>query len=379
MDGLGIAHSLGPFGVPVVIADTDPYRPGLHSRYVRAYRLHSLSGPELIEDLLAIHTQIRTRAILFPTTDMQVQAISEHRNRLCAAFRLHLPHPACLVKLMHKAAFQCEAERLGFPIPKAICIRNEEDLAKLKKIRFPAVIKPGDKALFFANKAMRNRKVNSREEAENICREVLPNAPDLITQEWIEGSEHDIYFCLQYRGANGETVCSFVGRKLRCWPPETGSTASCIAAPEVAKPLERMTTAFFNKTCVVGMCSMEFKRDARNGEFFMVEPTIGRTDWQEEIATLNGVNIPLAAYRYEIGLPGPALSLPRRPIPWMYPPSFWRAIVSTRSFRDGWRSIRRAKSAYFNFGDPLPFIYFMFEWARRLFGWRRWRELALGH
>lgn len=35
----------------------------------------------------------------------------------------------------------------------------------------------------------------------------------------------------------------------------------------------------------------------------MVEPTIGRTDYQEEVATLNGVNIPLAAYEAELGLP----------------------------------------------------------------------------
>ena len=46
---------------------------------------------------------------------------------------------------------------------------------------------------------------------------------------------------------------------------------------------------------------MEFKRDARTGEFLMIEPTVGRVDWQEEVATLNGVNIPLAAYLHEIG------------------------------------------------------------------------------
>ena len=30
---------------------------------------------------------------------------------------------------------------------------------------------------------------------------------------------------------------------------------------------------------------------------------MGRTDWQEEIATLSGLNLPLIAYRHELGLP----------------------------------------------------------------------------
>jgi hypothetical protein len=38
----------------------------------------------------------------------------------------------------------------------------------------------------------------------------------------------------------------------------------------------------------------------------MVEPTIGRTDYQEEVAMLNGVNIVQAAYRSMAGLPGVA-------------------------------------------------------------------------
>ncbi len=45
------------------------------------------------------------------------------------------------------------------------------------------------------------------------------------------------------------------------------------------------------------MGSMEYKRDRRDGRFHMIEPTVARTDFQEEVATLNGMNIPLASYR----------------------------------------------------------------------------------
>ena len=50
---------------------------------------------------------------------------------------------------------------------------------------------------------------------------------------------------------------------------------------------------------------MEYKRDVRTGRFVMIEPTVGRSDFQEEVATLNGVNIPNAAYCSAVGQPVP--------------------------------------------------------------------------
>src|SRR3546814_4434504 len=94
------------------------------------------------------------------------------------------------------------------------------------------------------------------------------------------------------------------------------STASCVAAPEVHAELSAMTTRFFQAAGVIGLASMEYKRDTRSGEFRMVEPTIGRTDYQEEVATLNGVNLPYAAWCSELGLPFPAPTATRRPVVW---------------------------------------------------------------
>jgi hypothetical protein len=95
----------------------------------------------------------------------------------------------------------------------------------------------------------------------------------------------------------------------------------------------------------------------------MVEPTVGRTDFQEEIAALNGVNIPLAAYRGELGLP---------PLPWQPRAAFgWHDP-------DGDAKARAAgaqevpvrlplRDAYWRFSDPLPSLArFAGAWQRRL-------------
>jgi D-aspartate ligase len=371
--GLGIIRSLGSAGVPVVIVDCDSRRPGMHSRYARSIVSKALSGPALVDALSALRDRIDRRAMLFLTTDAQVQTISEHRSQLEDAFYIRLPAHRCVFDLLHKAGFQRAAESHGFPVPVAISVRNERDLAELARIRFPAVVKPGLKEGFLRGMAPRAHRVLSRYEAKALCRSILPSWPDLIVQEWIEGAESDIHFCLQYRGENGLVVSSFTGRKLRCWPPQTGSTASCTWAPEAEPELEALTNAFFEKTGLVGMCSMEFKRDRRSGAFVMIEPTVGRVDWQEEVARLHGINIPLAAYCYELGLPLPAAKRTEVPVIWRDPPCYWRSVLATRSFGDRTPSAAKVKSTCWRIDDLLPVGFFWYEWARKAWRPSRWR------
>jgi predicted ATP-grasp superfamily ATP-dependent carboligase len=361
-----MARSLGIAGVPVILVDLDSRLPGMYSRYVRSFLLNGTSGPALINGLLALRAHLDHRPILFLRSDVQVHAVSQYRDRLGNAFQIRLPEHRCLCELLHKATFQRIAESHGFSIPRAVSIRDENDFQNLAQINFPAVVKLCDTESLSCTGAPRPQRVWSRDQAVAIFRSAPSKAPELIVQEWVEGEESDIYFCLQYRGERGMTVSSFTGRKLRCWPPQTGLTASCTAAPECEAELELLTTQFFDKMQFVGMCSMEFKRDKRTGQFFMIEPTVGRTDWQEEVATLNGVNIPLAAYHYELGLPLPAIDRPRRPLIWTYTPSYWLSVLVSRSFHDSRPPGTRMKSACWRLDDPVPFALFSLEWVSML-------------
>jgi predicted ATP-grasp superfamily ATP-dependent carboligase len=364
-NGLGVARSLGRAGVPVIVVEDDPDAPAMHSRYVWPFLVGGLSGPPLVDGLLTLRTHLNQNPVLFPTYDYHVDTVSKYRERLKSAFVFRLADHGCVAALLHKAGFQALAERHGFPVPRAMAIRNEQDLGALAGLRFPAVIKPGTKDWFFNHQAPRACRVASRQEAEAACRNILLHAPDLIVQEWIEGADSDIYFCLQYRGEGGICVCSFTGRKLRCWPPQTGNTLSCVAAPEMNTRLSALTTAFFDAVGFVGLCSLEFKRDRASGELLMVEPTVGRTDWQEEIATLCGVNIPLAAYCHELGLPLPPVAQPNAPVLWRAPTCYWRSIVVTHSY-DHVPSGTKVVSAIWRSDDPVPLLFLGRQWLRRL-------------
>jgi D-aspartate ligase len=372
---LGVVRSLGKGGVPVIVVYKDAWCPPMLSRYARAFVVSALSGPALVDGLLALRMRFDVRPVLLLATEEPVHTISKNRERLEEGFRIRLPEHSTVCELLHKSGFQHFAEQHGFPVPRAIMVHEEKDLGGLARIRFPAVIKPGAKE-YICEKTPRACRVSSREQAEAICREILPTTPDLIVQEWIEGAEDDVYFCLQYRGEGGVTVSSFTGRKLRCWPPQTGSTASCMAAPELEPVLEPLTTAFFDKARFVGMCSMEFKRDRRTGGFLMIEPTVGRTDYQEEVASLHGVNIPLAAYRYELGLTALPVERASDPLIWRDPPAYWRSVVASRSLPDRAPPGARAKSACWRREDPVPMAWYCFEWIREVQSLARWSKLV---
>jgi D-aspartate ligase len=380
LNALGIVRSLAAGGVATHVLG----RPGgiaMRSRHGCKHRLPDTAGDTLVhalQHLLALPSIPNgSRPVLFLTEENVVRIVSQRRAELLPHFRIDLPSIDTLHALMDKTDFQALAQAAGGLIPPAISLSDVADLPRLAALRYPAVLKPAYKHYAYGAVFQKAYVVASADEAAARWREIAPVLPDLIVQEWIPGSDSDIYFCLQYIGADGVAVASFVGRKLRSWPPRIGGTASCIAAPEHDAELTGLTCDFFRAVGFVGMGSMEYKRDSRDGRFYMIEPTVARTDFQEEVATLNGVNIPLAAFLHQTG----AASIPCK-IPGL--PRLWREPVTDRWARESGTGRRPeaaiahvAQDAYFRLADPMPAIAAI--WRRLVARWRLLWEKASSH
>lgn len=362
--GLGLVRSLGRAGVPVIVMDQEASAPALHSRYASKRIVPDLTGRALVRELLTLQASLGVRPVLFLTSDEAVLTVSQHRDELEAAYMLRLPDHNRLRPLLQKSSFQELAEAYGFPLPRSVRITNALEIGSLAQLTFPAVIKPSIKTGdYLTSRFARGYRAATLAEAEAQCRLILPVLPNLVVQEWIEGADRDLYFCLQYRGSGG-TVSSFTGRKLSIWPPDVGTTASCTAAPEAHAILSSMTDAFFDAVGFVGMGSMEYKRDARTGKFFMIEPTAGRVDWQEEVATLHGVNIPLAAYRYETGAEPPREPSTIVPVIWRDSARHWRAMRRAPARADAPKA--KVYDAYWHFDDPVPAFFHVLSTTIRI-------------
>jgi D-aspartate ligase len=365
VNGLGVLRSLAAGGVTThLLGLRDGI--GMHSRHGHKHIVADTGGDALQAGLMSLSQNLGLapgeRPVLFLTEEKGVRTVSERRAEILPYFRILLPEANRLSSLMDKTSFQVLAQAAGGRIPSAVSISTEADGPCLEELRYPAVLKPAYKHYGYGARFQKAYVVASAAEALSLWRKIAPVMPDLIVQEWIAGSDSDIYFCLQYIAADGTTVASFVGRKLRSWPPRIGGTASCIAAPECEDELTATTRDFFRAVGFCGMGSMEFKRHADDGAFYMVEPTVARTDVQEEVATLNGVNIPLAAYLHEVDAAAPAF---RRTDPL----ALWRDSVTDRwalELCPGQRpesAIRHTTfDACLRLADPVPGV--VYVWKR---------------
>lgn len=371
LNGLGIVRSLAAGGITThVLGRSDGI--AMRSRHGHKHILAAAGGEELLHSLQQLLTlpsiKKGIRPVLFLTEESAVRTVSQRRAQILPDFRIALPNADTLHALMDKTAFQALAQTAGGLIPPAVSVSCTADLARLSGLRYPAVLKPAYKHYGYGATFQKAYVVASADDAAALWRDIAPVLPDLIVQEWIPGSDSDIYFCLQYIGDDGIAVASFVGRKLRSWPLRIGGTASCIAAPEYATELSRLTCDFFRAVGFVGMGSMEYKRDCDDGRFYMIEPTVARTDFQEEVATLNGVNIPLAAFLHQVGAP----SLPCKIVS---PPRLWREPVTDRwacecgtGDRPEAAIAHIAQDAYLRLSDPMPWLNVI--WRRLVARWR---------
>lgn len=362
VNGLGVVRSLARAGVPVYLADSNLGAAEARTRYGHKLPMPAMHGTELVAKLESLGASVfrEQRPVLILTQEESVRTVSEHRARIQPYYRFGMPPAPVMNALLTKDGFHELAQRARAPVPATAHLQCRDDLSAINGFHFPAVLKPGRRDEAYSARFKKAYRVESPDGVTRLFDEISPVLPDLVLQEWIEGADADIFFCLQHVGPDGEPTASFVGRKIRSWPPEVGGTASCIGAPEAHQELERLTTAFFRAVGFEGVGSMEFKRDRRSGRFLMVEPTVGRTDFQEEVATINGVNIPLAAYCHEIGIDPPKQRDAGPPRVWRNAlTDKWSAEVQGQAWRGGPLDSGSAVDAHWRWYDPAPGWYLL--------------------
>lgn len=305
VNGLGVVRSLAKWRVRSVVLDTKRRHAAMWSRWSKALIVNQLYGRRLVDDLLALQLGLGVRPVLILTHEMAVETVSEFAAELSEHYRISLPSPTMVATLANKALFQNFAEAHCLPVPRTVVIEQESDIADLSELSLPVIVKPANKREVYTRNVESICRAGTLQEAKCACRRMLQMAGTLVVQEWIDGPDGNIYFSLFHCGLTPKSRSIFFGRKIASYPPGVGNTAICVAAPEVADLLRPLTEKFIDISEYRGLGSVEFKWDTRAGRFLIIEPTVGRTDWQEEIATLNGVNLPLIAYCYELGVPCP--------------------------------------------------------------------------
>ncbi|MFX0137458.1 MAG: hypothetical protein ACFFDN_27710, partial [Candidatus Hodarchaeota archaeon] len=307
------------------------------------------------------------KGILFCTSDLSVLTVSEHENELKEYYHFVLPSKQTIEMLMSKKLFYEFAFKNGFNVPKTFFISNKEDIEQVSATAsYPCIIKPEYRDDYWNTKVSTINKIlyaKSRDEYFNFFKNFdISNRP-LIVQEWIDGTDEDVFYCLTYMNRNHEPLAVFTGKKIRQFPVLTGSTAfaESIREPYIAKESIRLL-----KTAgCVGICSVEFKRSPKDNIFKITEPTVGRTDTQEGSSINSGMDIPYIAYLDALGQNPEPLSHFTEGVKWINEPEDYNSVraylknkkISLKELISSYKGKRTY--ALRAIDDPLPFLAFL--------------------
>jgi D-aspartate ligase len=373
--GLQTARILAARGVPVIGLTNDLGHYACRTRACVRVLQADLRSDDVVDVLARLGPELDERAALFPCTDLAVLQISRQRDRLAPWFHIALPDHDVVEVLMDKIGFLRHAQENDLPIPGTVIIDSRADAERASRsLTYPVVLKPPIKsAVWQSHTSAKGFQVGDAQELLDVYDRVAPWSDSFVAQEWIDGGVDSLYSCNAYFDAASEPLVTFVARKIRQWPPHTGT--SSLGEECRNDEVLRESLRLFGGVAYRGLGYVEMKQDARTGRHLIIEPNIGRPTGRSAIAEGGGVELLYTAYCDMVGLPLPEARQQR------YVGAKWiddrRDVQSALYFlRRGqlgpvgwWRSVRGPKThAVVSRTDPWPFVFDLLQSSRRATG-----------
>jgi D-aspartate ligase len=361
--GLQTARILARRGVPVIGMARDRGHFCSRTRVCKRILFVDHESEAAIRELEELGPDLPEKAVLIPTTDLSVLLVSHHRDRLSRWYHVLLPRHDVIELLMDKASFLKHAQDNGIQIPKTFFLKDRTDAeTAARNLRYPVVVKPPLKTSEWQEQQLAKvYRAKGREELLRLYEHLAPSSDQLIAQEWIEGGDSRLYSCNCYFGWDSTPLVTFVARKLRQWPPGTGTSSLGEECRNDAILME--TIRLFETVGFQGLGYVEMKRDERSGEHYIIEANVGRPTARAPIAEAGGVELLFTMFSDAVGLPLPRNRNQRYTgVKWLYLRhdlqsalhSFVRRELTLSEWRDSWRG--RKAFAVWDRRDPLPFF-----------------------
>ena len=359
---LGIVRSLGRMNIPVHGVDVHPDASAFLSRFCSGrfiWDIDNAPPEQSVEFLLDVGKRIGGNPLLIPTSDETALFVSENAGLLSERFLVQSPYPRLIRALCSKKEMYFLAQKHSVPTPRTLFPDSERDVMRYSEVgSFPVMLK-GIHGSILEKKTGRKMAIvrTPRELLDAYIRMEDPSQPNLMLQEYIPGGEDSVWMFNGYFNQHGECLAAFTGRKLRQNPVYTGMTSLgvCLWNEELVK----LVTSFARAIGYKGILDIDFRYDARDGMFKIldVNPRVGATF--RLFLMENGLDVVRAFYRDATGQPVETAPL-RHGRKWIVEDK--DLLSSYHYYRDGtlslpqWLSSFRhiEEAGYFALDDPLP-------------------------
>jgi len=302
---LGTLRALAQAGIPTYVACPE------HDLATRSRWFRPLPGGTRWSGSIDAHslaalqaTGLAEAVVVAGADDAALWSADLMQGPLGSRFRVSSSTRETLEILQDKSRFAAYLANTSVPHPRTFHVSCLADVAAIPFAELDRVfIKPADSQSF--NNALGKKGVwaTTREEMEIAWSHLHDAGFHVVAQEYVPGSSADHYFIDGFRDRNGHIAAAFARRRLRIYPPDFGNSSYCRSIPlaEVQGAYESLCE-LLARLAYRGIFSAEFKRDARMGEFKLLEVNT-RAWWYVEFAARCGVNVCEMAYQDALGQP----------------------------------------------------------------------------
>lgn len=355
---LAIARSLGRRGIPVWSITADNPLASL-SRYVeRSFRWPGPRDERALKFLLELgHREALASWVLFVGDDETLRFVAQNHVELGAMFTL-------TTLAWDKARWTCDkrcmnalATELGIACPHTRYPQSANDLATLD-VPFPLILKPAmreDRNEFVDAKAWRVDDRHTLVERYKKAKSLI-GADNVMLQELIPG-DGTTQFSYAALWDGGRPIASLVAQRRRQYPIEFGFASTFVQTMDQPQ-IEKYASLFLASLMFSGLVEIEFKYDARDGAFKLLDVNARAWTWIA-LGAAAGIDLPALQWRLATGetiVPQKAL----RGVRWLYfshdlAAGIGEILAGRLSPLSYLRSLRRPFTfAVFAWDDPLP-------------------------
>lgn len=360
--GLSITRALASKGIDVFTVEKDMSLPGAQTNScIEILQINDYENDTLLKFLDSNAERFNTyqSVVLFPSNDKHVKFIAENINNINSIYKVSWSKCSDIIyKLLEKKNIESVALEKNLNYPKSkVFEKNDIPLNENLYFVFPVIVKPNAPLSSFKTEIAQNLI-----ELKEILEKYQNEAP-LLIQEYIEGSDTSIHFCaLAYE--DGVELSHLCGRKIKSYPEARGQTT--IAETIIDEEVYQFTVKFFEGLNITGPVSLEIKKDP-TGKIWIIEPTIGRTDFWSELCIRAGFNLPYIEYCIATNQKF-TINKSHKQIMWYdtekSPKSYFEDVIKYKSFKPNGK---HPVFSYFRLNDIKPFLYAVKRLIARVF------------
>lgn len=267
---LAAARSFGRQGIPVAFFSTQ-HTAAQYSRYIQHHV--AWQGPDqsnALEFFLEKSLKLGlANWLLLPSSDHEVQFVTQNYDALAAHFALVTMPWAALEQLNDKAQLCSLAERLGIDFPK-VYWDGDAHTTSAEDIRYPVVLKPSSTEKInplTKAKAWRADSIAEFEPKFTAATQYM-GEHGFVVQELIPG-DGSAQFSYAGLWDHGIELCGLTARRSRQFPAEFGTSpfVETVELPEVRAQARRLLEAVHYH----GLVEVEFKLDQRDNSLKLLD------------------------------------------------------------------------------------------------------------